>query len=231
MQYKNYNTYTITHKNAATERINAENAAQAIANMQIGDTAENPVTRLLMSTPMAVRTVLEDMPAEITFTAVVAGDEGGGSIATPAQGVVHVGDEMQLTAVPARNWQFVNWKRNDVVISTEASFLYTMEALEEGEDFAAFTATFELSPVNWSTEIEPPEATGDGCIAFPTNGTTQANTSQEFLAVPKTGWVFDHWERNGTELGTNELLQVEQLAPAADNEYLVVYKAVFAPDA
>ena len=37
MQYKNYNTYTITHKDAATERINAENAAQAIANMKIAD--------------------------------------------------------------------------------------------------------------------------------------------------------------------------------------------------
>lgn len=227
MQYKNLNTYVVTHKDSTTERINAENVNQVVENLTSPDTAENPVTRILMQTPNAIRTPMPELPDEITFTATVVGDPDSGSIATPSQGTIHVGDEIQLKAVAARNYRFVHWKRNDEVISLEPDFLYTMTALIDGEDFAAFTATFELDDIHWSTATSPDEATGDGCFAFPTSGVTPANTAQEFLAVEKVGWHFDHWERNGENVGGNSLLQLESIPPLADNETQVIYMAVF----
>lgn len=227
MQYKDLNTYTITHKSGQTERVNAETMIQALQNMKTPE-EESPVMRALTTTQIPIRTVVDDLPAEIMFSAVVSEESlGGGNIATPTQGTVHVGDEIQLEAIPARNWEFVKWERNGRCISHEASFLYTMKDLVEGEDVAVFTAVFKLSDIEWTTAVAPAEATGEGCIAFPTQGTTAAEGYQEYLAVPKEGWVFDHWERNAQEVGSNALLQIEHLQPKAEDELDVVYTAVF----
>ena len=226
MQFKNYNSYSIVHKNGKTEKLNAETMQQAIENMGISE-EESPVSRALM-TASEQKTVFEELPSEIIFTAVVDADSvDGGSIATPAEGKVHVGDEVQLKAIPARNYKFVKWLRNGEELSTEAELNYTMTELAEGEDTVVFTAVFALATVSWTTAVSPSGATTAGCIAFPSSGTTEANASAEFLAVANTGFIFDHWERNGETLSTNKLMQLEKVVPLADNETSAVYTAVF----
>jgi hypothetical protein len=114
---------------------------------------------------------------------------------------------------------------NGAVISEEESFVYTMPDLK-GEASAVFTATFRLADVAWTTVVEPAEATGEGCIAFPGSGATPANGNLSLLAVAKGAYTFDHWERNGETLGTNEMLTVE-VEPLAENESACVFTAVF----
>lgn len=224
--FKNYNSYSIVHKNGQTEKLNAETMEQAIKHMSIPEST-SPVSRALM-TQSDVNTYIEDVPDEITFTCVVdSATVAGGNVATPASGKVHVGDEIQLKAIPSRNYQFVSWSRNGEVIGNTATLDYTMTALAEGEDTAIFTATFALAPVAWTTAVYPARATASGTIAFPTSGTTEANGSAEFLAVASTGFVFDHWERNGVSLSTNKLMQLDAVAPLAENETSAVYTAVF----
>lgn len=223
MQTKVFNAYRISHENGTIEDINALNLVQALENMELPET-ESPVVQTFL-VKKGIRTLVADEPTEVLFNAVVA-ENGGGSIATPATGRIHVGDMVQMKAIPARNYEFVSWKLNGIEISREAVLNLTMPELPEGIDTAIFTATFRLADVSWTTEVEPAEASTAGCIAFPTSGVSEANAETEFLAVAKEGFVFDHWEVNGESLSTNELLQTT-VAPLAEGETVRVYKAVF----
>lgn len=222
MQTKLYNSYRITHKSGSIEEINAENLIEALKNTGIKEEID-PVLQTYM-TQEGIRTLIEDIPAEVPFTAVV--NEGaGGSIATPVSGTVHVGDQLSFKAVPARNYVFLNWKMNGKVISNEAEFVYTFPSLE-GEASAVFMATFAKAPVNWTTAVSPAEATGDGAVTFPASGTTPADGTVSAIAVNSEHYIFDHWERNGVNVGTNKILSAEAEEPA-EGETQVIYTAVF----
>lgn len=222
MQTKSYNTYKITHKNGSVERINAENLVEALQNMEISE-EYSPVLQTYMEEEN-LRTLVADIPAEVPFTSVV-NEGGGGSIATPLSGTVHVGDQLAFKAIPARNYVFVNWKLNDKVISEEASFVLTMPELN-GEASAVFKATFEPAPVEWTTAVSPAEATGDGAVSFPASGVTPAQGTVSAIAVDSEHYTFDHWERNGVSVGTNKILSATADEPA-EGETSVVYTAVF----
>ena len=159
MQTKIYNAYKITHKNGSVEDINALDLVQALENMEIPDTESKVLQAFLVKEN--VRTLVEDEKTEILFSAIVA-ENGGGSIATPASGKIHVGDMVQLKAIPARNYEFVSWKLNDVKISEEAVVNLTMPELSAGIDTAVFTATFKLADVAWTTAVEPSGASTAG---------------------------------------------------------------------
>ena len=222
MQTKSYNRYRITHKDGNVEEINAENLIEALKNMEISEDY-SPVLQTYMAEE-GVRTLVNDMPEEVPFTAVV--NEGaGGSIATPVSGTVHAGDQLALKAIPARNYVFINWKMNGQVISESADMVYTFPELH-GEASAVFTATFAKAPVSWTTAVNPPEATGDGAVTFPSAGVTPADGTVSAIAVNSEHYTFDHWERNGVSVGTNKILSAPADEPA-EGESSVVYTAVF----
>ena len=222
MQTKLYNSYRITHKSGSTEEINAENLIEALKNSGIKEEID-PVLQTYMFNE-GVRTLIEDVPAEVPFTAVV-NEEAGGSIATPASGRVHVGDQLSLKAVPARNYVFVNWKMNDKVISDSAELVYTFPELN-GEASAVFTANFAKAPVSWTTAVSPAEATSDGADTFPNAGSTPADGTVSAIAINSENYTFDHWERNGVNVGSNKELSAPADEPA-EGETSVVYTAVF----
>lgn len=222
MQTKVFNAYRITHKNGSIEDINALDLVQALENMETPDTESKVIQAFLVKEN--VRTLVEDEPNEIIFSAVVA--EGGtGSIATPVSGKIHVGDQIALKAIPARTFTFVNWKLNGEVISTEADLVFTMPKLEN-LDTAMFVATFRLADVSWTANVLPNEASVAGSIAFPAHGIIEANKDLELLAVPSEGYTFNHWERNGVNISDNKLLQTK-VNPLDDKEESAVYTAVF----
>ena len=223
MQMRELNSYQITHKNGNIENINAENLSQALANMEVSE-EYSPVIQTYM-TAEGIKTLVADMPAEIIFSAVVA-KNGGGSIATPASGKIHVGDQLAFKAIPARNYIFVAWSLNGQVISNNEDMLFTMPALPTGITSAVFTATFALAPIQWTSAVSPAEATGDGAVAFPPSGLTPANDNASLIAVDSDNYTFDHWERNGVSIGQNKILDVE-CTPLAEGEEECVFTAVF----
>lgn len=223
MQTRELNSYQITHKNGNVENINAETLVQALQNMEVTE-EYSPVIQTYLKEE-GIRTLVADVPAEIIFSAVVA-EGGGGSIATPSSGKIHVGDQIAFKAIPARNYVFVSWSLNGQVISNEANMLYTMPELPSGMTSAVFTASFALAPVNWTTAVNPPEASGDGAVAFPPSGVTPANGNVSAIAVDSAGYTFDHWERNGQSIGTNKILEAEA-TPLAEGESACIYTAVF----
>lgn len=217
------NSYQITHKNGSVENINAENLVEALTHMEVSE-EYSPVIQTYM-TGEEINTLVADLPDEIIFSAIVA-ENGGGSIATPASGKIHVGDQLAFKAIPARNYMFVSWSLNGQVISHEADMLLTMPELPVGVTTAVFTATFALAPVSWTSAVTPPEATGDGAVAFPSSGVTPANDNASLIAVDSENYTFDHWERNGVSIGQNRILDVE-CTPLAEGEEACVYTAVF----
>jgi hypothetical protein len=222
MQTKLYNVYKITHKNGSAETINAETLSEALKNLGIAEVI-SPVLQTYMQA-QGIRTLINDLPEEVPFTAVV-NEEAGGSIATPISGTVHAGDQLAFKAIPARNYIFVEWRMNGKAISTEAEFVYTFPSLE-GEASAVFTAVFAKAPVNWSTAVSPAEATGDGAMTFPANGTTPAEGTVSAIAVNSEHYTFDHWERNGVNVGDNKILSAEATEPV-EGETSIIYTAVF----
>ena len=223
MQTRELNSYQITHKNGNVENINAETLVQALQNMEVSE-EYSPVIQTYLKEE-GIRTLVADVPAEIIFSAIVA-EGGGGSIATPSSGKIHVGDQLAFKAIPAKNYVFVSWSLNGQVISTEADMLYTIPELPAGMTSAVFTAEFALAPVNWTTAVNPPEATGDGAVAFPPSGVTPANGTVSAIAVNSANYTFDHWERNGQSVGTNNILEAEA-TPLAEGETACIYTAVF----
>ena len=223
MTTKIYNAYRLTHKNGIVEDVNALDLVQALENMEIPETESRVLQAFLVKE--GVRTLMEDEPKEIIFSAIVA--EGGtGSIATPASGKIHAGDMIQLKAIPARNYAFVSWSLNGTVISNEATLNFIMPELKGGLDTAVFTATFALAPVEWTTSVTPSEASGAGALAFPLSGVSVANSTLSLIAVEAEGYTFDHWERNGETLSTNKILNTE-VTPLAEGEKTCTYVAVF----
>lgn len=223
MQVKALNIYRITHKDGKTENISAKSLMQALENMEVPD-EESPVIQTFMVRE-GIATVMEEMSAEILFSAVVA-EGGGGSVATPASGHLHVGDSVAFSAIPADGYEFVSWKRNGKVISREPSFVYEMTPLLDDEDTAVFVAEFALAPVDCKSEVYPAEAEGAGCVAFPPKTKAEIGGDVSFIAVGSDGWTFDHWERDGGNIGTNRILETTVSAPGTD-EQSAVYRAVF----
>ena len=223
MQIKNLNAYRITHKNGNVEEINAENLIEALENMEV-DESYSPVLQTSL-VKENIRTLASDIPTEVPFTAVVS-EGAGGSIATPVSGVIHVGDSLTFKAIPSRNYKFVSWKRNGILVSEEAEFVYTMTEVAKGDTSVVFTATFELAPIEWTSKVEPEEATGAGAVAFPLSGTIEANGTLGLIAVEAEGYTFDHWERNGVNVGTSKILSTT-VNPLAEGETDCEYVAVF----
>lgn len=221
MQTKNLNTYKITHENGRVDFISSENAKQAVAS--VDDIEHTPVVALLR-TAKNVKVLLNDVPAVITLQTTITGGEG--SIATPSVGELHSGDSVKLKCIPARNYEFVAWKLDNEVVSTEAEFLLTVPEVEEGVELLSYVAEVKLSDVSWTSAVTPSEAGTAGCLAFPVEGTVKANENISLIAIEKEGYTFDHWERNGESIGTNNILEAT-VTPLAEGEVSCVYTAVF----
>lgn len=220
MQYKNLNTFKITHEDGRAEYLNAENAEKAVANV---DETLSPIVALLR-TAKNVKTLVDELPRTVTFTSVVSG--GTGSLATPASGTIHVGDQITLQAIPDENYEFVEWQMDGVKIGESSSMLFEIPELEEGAESVVFTAIVKLADIDWTSTIEPAEASSSGCVAFPPSGTIEANGTLGLIAVEADGYTFDHWERNGESIGTNKILDTT-VTPLAEGETSCVYTAVF----
>lgn len=227
MQTKTFNQYDITHKNGSVEQVCAENLITALEHMEV-DESFSPVIQTFMSKE-AIRTLIDDLPAEVIFTATV-NDPESGCVATPSTGKVHIGDYVSLQAVASRGYTFVDWKLNGKTISINPSLQFTFtEAELDGATSAVFTANFALTPVNWATQVAPDSGTGEGLVAFPSSGTTQVGATAEMIAVETEGYTFSHWECNGESVGTNKILSIT-MTSLAENESERIYKAVFNAD-
>ncbi len=100
-----------------------------------------------------------------------------------------------LTATPATGYTFTNWKKGNNVVSTDATYTFTVTSSTAGE----YTATFTAIPQYTITASANP--TNGGTVSG--GGTFYENTSCTLTATANTGYAFSKWTKNGTQVSTN----------------------------
>ena len=126
--------------------------------------------------------------AEYTITANANNNSwgtvsGGGSYAS--------GATCTLVATPASGYQFDSWKKNGSVVSTNATYNFTVS------ENATYTAYFSETPItyyNISTEVTPANA---GTVSG--GGQHAAGSSITLTATANPGYTFAHWQDGNTQ--------------------------------
>ena len=106
---------------------------------------------------------------------------------TSGNGIYHYGETCTVTATPAQGYEFVNWKENGSVVSTDASYSFTVN---NGRNLVA---NFALQTFEIMTSVEPAEGgtvTGGGTYNYGEEVTIVVETNED--------WAFVNWTENGT---------------------------------
>ena len=128
-------------------------------------------------------------PQNYTIT-VSANPTNGGSVT--GGGTFQEGQSCTVSATANTGYTFTNWTENGNVVSTQASYTFTVNSNRTlVANFAAqqFTITATADPVNGGN------VTGGGTYNY--------GNSCTLNATPAAGYAFVNWTKNGTQVSTN----------------------------
>ena len=118
--------------------------------------------------------------------------EGAGSIT--GSGTYNHGASCTLSVTPAEGYTFVNWTRNGQVVSTNATYTFTVNATTAG----AYVANFGIDSYDITATTNPADAgTIEGA------GTYNYGASCTLTVIPNYGYTFVNWTKNGTVVSTS----------------------------
>ncbi|MBR5912107.1 MAG: choice-of-anchor J domain-containing protein [Bacteroidales bacterium] len=106
-------------------------------------------------------------------------------------GTYNNGATCTLTATPTSGYQFQNWKKNGTIVSTNATYSFTVT------ENATYTATFGEIPINYYTITTAASPTVGGTVSG--GGTFQEGSSTTLTATANTGYSFSKWQDNNTQ--------------------------------
>ncbi|MBR4561622.1 MAG: T9SS type A sorting domain-containing protein [Bacteroidales bacterium] len=130
-------------------------------------------------------------PTNYTITASVNPSNAGIITGT---GTYTSGSTCTLSATPNNNYTFVNWTKNGTVVSTNPNYSFIVTGN------ASFVANFEQEHIEYTITLNAEPASG-GSVSG--GGTYTEGSTCVISAMPNTGYVFERWTRNGTEVSTN----------------------------
>ena len=119
-----------------------------------------------------------------------ANPAAGGAVS--GTGTYNHGETATLVATPATGYTFTNWKKGNTVVSTEASYSFTVT------ETGAYTATFTLNSYNITTTANP---TQGGTLTGA--GTYNHGATATLVATQATGYTFQNWTKGGNVVSTN----------------------------
>ena len=127
-----------------------------------------------------------------SFTiAVSASPSAGGTVA--GGGTFASGSSDTVTATPNSGYMFANWTENGTVVSTAASYTFTLTANRN------LVANFTVNPVNYTIALSASPSAG-GTVSG--GGTFTAGTPRTVTATANSGYTFANWTENGTVVST-----------------------------
>ena len=118
-----------------------------------------------------------------TITTIANPAEGGN---ITGGGTYNYGQSCTLTATASEGYDFVSWTENDVVISNEDTYTFTVT------DNRTLTANFELMTIEITATADPIEAaniSGAGSYTFGDEVT--------LTIIRNEDWAFQNWTENG----------------------------------
>jgi len=126
-----------------------------------------------------------------TYTITATANPTAGGTITGA-GTYAYGDNATLTATAATGYTFTNWTKNGQVVSTNASYTFTVTAA------GTYVANFTLNTYNVTVSANP---TAGGTVTGA--GTYNHGASATLIATANTGYTFVNWTKNGQVVSTN----------------------------
>ena len=96
------------------------------------------------------------------------------------------GEEILLTANSNTDYIFVNWKKGDVVVSTESEFTYTTT-----EENVSLTANFAIKTYHLSLNNPFP----NGSAVITGSGDYTPGTNVNITVTSGSGWAFSKWKK------------------------------------
>ena len=126
------------------------------------------------------------------FTITATADPVNGGTVTGG-GTYTNGQSCTLTATPATGYNFVNWTKNGVQVSTNATYTFTVT------ESAAYVAHFQLQSFTISLSANPSNA---GTVSG--DGTYDYGTSCTVVATPYQRYLFANWTENGVVVSTEQ---------------------------
>ena len=128
-------------------------------------------------------------PQQYTIS-VSANPSNGGTVS--GGGTFTQGATCTLTATANTGYTFVNWTKNGNVVSTNATYSFTVNAS------GAYVANFTLNSYNITASANP--AAGGTVTGA---GTYNHGTSCTLTATPNANYNFVNWTKNGTIVSSN----------------------------
>ena len=149
-----------------------------------------------------------------------ASPAAGGTITrSPNQAAFSSGKTVTLTATPNYAYEFVNWTKDNVVVSSDAEFEITTVAAEE-----TYVANFNALPTYGLTITASP--TEGGTVSkSPVHDTYLENDAITLTATPKTGYAFDNWTKGGSVVSTSATYNISKAAEA--EEYTANFRQLY----
>ncbi len=127
----------------------------------------------------------------ITFTVATSSSPASGGT-TSGSGIYNSNASATVIATPATGYQFINWTQGGSVVSTSATYTFTVTANR------TLVANFNLISYSISTSANPAEG---GTVSG--GGTYNYGTSVTITASPATGYQFINWTESGVAVSTN----------------------------
>jgi len=146
-----------------------------------------------------------------TYNLTITTTVGGTTDPVPGTYTYEEPTHVTVTAIPYANYRFDHWVYDDEDIGSENPV--TVYVGSNHTLHAVFTL------VTYTLKIET--TTGGTTSPAPGTYTYTAGSTVEVTAIPDSGYVFDHWELNGSNVGSGNPYTVNM-----DNNYFL--KAFFA---
>jgi hypothetical protein len=136
------------------------------------------------------RSLVANFDVGSVIVQAVSNPAEGGTIS--GTGVYQYGDQVSLTAVPSTGYRFVKWTEDDLEVSTELTYVFTIE------ESRSLVAHFERK--SYTISVSSAQA-GMGTTSG--GGTYQHGDEVRLEAVATTGHRFVNWTEGGTPVSTN----------------------------
>ncbi|MEM4701758.1 MAG: immunoglobulin domain-containing protein, partial [Candidatus Bathyarchaeia archaeon] len=118
-----------------------------------------------------------------------------GIVAIPGEGWYNSMETVQLTAPTVSGYTFQYW---DVDGASQGAGVSTITVTMDAPHMA--TAHYTAQVITYTLKIET--TAGGTTNPAPGTYTYAAGSMVQVTAIPSSGYVFDHWELNGTNVGT-----------------------------
>ncbi len=113
---------------------------------------------------------------------------------TSGGGTVSSGSSKTVTATANTGYTFTNWTENGAIVSTNASYTFTVSANR------TLVANFTANAVNYTISTSSNPTAGGTTTG---GGTATTGSSKTVTATANTGYTFTNWTENGTVVSTN----------------------------